>query len=67
MNIQGEPFASATALSAQTNFDFFWECCVVLAIFMLSAGMFCHMKYESMFYKEFEIQLKRSKIFRKNL
>ena len=26
---------------------------------MLSAAIFCHMKYESMFYKEFEIQLKR--------
>ena len=26
MYIPGEPFASATALSAQTNFDFFWDC-----------------------------------------
>ena len=29
MYISGELFASAMALSAQTNFDLFWECHVV--------------------------------------
>ena len=26
MYIPGETFASTTVLSAQTNFDFFWDC-----------------------------------------